>query len=85
MAKGQTVGERVASLEEWTEGHEARCEERVNDIKDSVKALQKQNWVLILAVAGWALSQLYDTLAHPHQPQSVMINTPAAVTALPHP
>lgn len=62
---------RLSRVEEWTEGHEARCEERlggigreIRDLKDGVKAGQKQIWVLIIALCGWALSQVYDNLAH---------------------
>lgn len=61
------MAERVGRLEEWTEGHERRCEDRLTGIKTELGDLKSdRRWVrgLIVAVCAWALSQVYDNLAH---------------------
>lgn len=85
MTKGETMAERVGRLEEWTEGHENRCEERllgigreIRDLKDGVKGDQKWTRALIVAICAWALSQVYDNIAHPH----AMTTTVQTTTAL---
>jgi hypothetical protein len=58
-----TPGERLAALERGLSDHEARCEERLADIKHTVGETQAaiarlQWWIvgLVVAIAGWSVS-----------------------------
>jgi hypothetical protein len=61
-----TPVERLASLEQRLADHEARCEERLNEIKRSgaatlkaVESLKSRSWALVLALLTWALAQVW--------------------------
>lgn len=69
------MGERVVRLEEWTEGHEKRCEERqttmgreIRELKIGVGGLTKGAWAVVLALLGWALVQIYSNIEHREAP-----------------
>lgn len=58
--------ERLASLEQRLTDHEARCEERLMEIKSSaantlkaVEGLKSRFWAIVLSLLAWALAQLW--------------------------
>lgn len=82
--KGETMAERIARLEEWTSGHEQRCEARqgamatsIKELKDTAKTAGKALWACLLAVLGFLAMQVYDHLAHP-----TPLAAPAAVATV---
>lgn len=69
---GKTVGERVSSLETWTESHEQRCDDRqasmgreIGELKEAVAGLTKGAWTVAIALLAWAALQLYGHLDNP--------------------
>lgn len=73
LGSEKPLPERVASLESWAAGHDRRCEERQDEIKDLLKEQKSSlQWVgrsvvgLIVALLGWALAELYKAQT-PHQ------------------
>lgn len=63
----QTQGERLATLEQRLVDHEARCEERLAEIRSSgaatlsaVESLKGRAWAVIFALLAWALAQLWS-------------------------
>ncbi len=66
-----TSTERLAALEQRLGDHEARCEERLADIKVSVgstlsavEGLKNRALALAAALLAWALAQLWSDNAH---------------------
>ena len=62
----QTQSERLASLEQRLTDHEARCEERLGEIKASaantlkaVEGLKNRFWAITISVLAWAMAQLW--------------------------
>lgn len=62
-----TQGERLASLEQRVADHEARCEERLAEIRtagaatlSAVEGLKGRAWAVIFALLAWALAQLWS-------------------------
>ena len=60
--------ERLAQVEEWTRGHERRCEERLEAIHGAIAELKgslawQRNalWAVVVALLAWALAQLWAT------------------------
>lgn len=58
--------ERLASLEQRLTDHEARCEERLAEIKTSaastlkaVEGLKSRFWAIALSLLAWALAQVW--------------------------
>jgi len=56
----------LAALEQRLSDHESRCEERLGEIKASaahtltaVEGLKNRFWTLALALAAWALAQVW--------------------------
>ena len=59
--------ERVASLEQRLTDHEARCGERLAEIKTSagstlkaVEGLKNRFWGITIALLAWAMAQLWS-------------------------
>jgi hypothetical protein len=60
--------ERLASVEQRLADHEARCEERLGEIKASasntlkaVEGLKSRFWAIALSLLAWALAQVWAT------------------------
>jgi hypothetical protein len=58
--------ERLASVEQRLTDHEARCEERLAEIKASagntlkaVEGLKSRFWAIVLSLLAWALAQVW--------------------------
>lgn len=73
--------ERLAAVEQRLEDHEARCEERLAEIKASaagtlkaVEGLKSRFWTITVALLAWALAQMWAAnqarLAHLEAPGS---------------
>ncbi|MFC3070508.1 hypothetical protein [Phenylobacterium soli] len=67
MAKVVGQSERLASLEQRLTDHEARCEERLVEIKSSaahtlkaVEGLKNRFWAIAISLLAWALAQLWS-------------------------
>lgn len=65
-----TQSERLAALEQRITDHEARCEERLAEIKaaaastlSAVEGLKSRSWGLAAALLAWALAQLWSANA----------------------
>lgn len=65
-----TPGERLAALEQRLTDHEARCEERLGEIKATaattlraVEGLKTRSWGLVAALLAWALAQVWTANA----------------------
>lgn len=61
-----TQSERLASVEQRLTDHEARCEERLAEIKTSaghtlkaVEGLKSRFWAIVLSLLAWAMAQLW--------------------------
>ncbi len=61
-----TPSERLASLEQRLTDHEARCEERLLEIKASaantlraVESLKNRFWAIALSLLAWAMAQVW--------------------------
>jgi hypothetical protein len=59
-------GERLACLEQRLTDHEARCEERLGEIKHSVadtlkavEGLKNRFWVIAVSLLAWAMAQVW--------------------------
>jgi hypothetical protein len=62
-----TQSERVAALEQRLGDHEARCEERLSEIKATsastlraVEGLKNRSWGVVAALLAWALAQVWS-------------------------
>lgn len=62
-----TQAERLAALEQRLSDHEARCEERLAEIKQTaantltaVEGLKSRSWGLVAALLAWALAQVWS-------------------------
>ena len=62
-----TQPERLAALEQRLSDHEARCEERLAEIKaaagstlQAVEGLKNRTWGMAAALLAWALAQLWS-------------------------
>lgn len=65
-----TANERLAALEQRLGDHEARCEERLAEIRASVSStlraiegLKGRAWGVMAALLAWALAQLWSANA----------------------
>lgn len=65
-----TQSERLAALEQRMGDHEARCEERLAEIKatvgstlQAVEGLKSRSWGVAAALLAWALAQLWSANA----------------------
>ena len=61
-----TQSERLAALEQRITDHEARCEERLAEIKSTaastlaaVEGLKSRTWGVVAALLAWALAQVW--------------------------
>lgn len=61
-----TQSERLAALEQRLTDHEARCEERLAEIRSSaastlkaVEGLKGRFWTITLALLAWAMAQVW--------------------------
>jgi hypothetical protein len=86
--------ERLASLEQRLSDHEARCEERLGEIRASaasmlkaVEGVKSRLWAIVISLLAWALAQMWAAdqarlsrleLAAPAHPVEL---TPAHVAA----
>jgi hypothetical protein len=62
-----TQSERLAALEQRLGDHEARCEERLAEIRSTaastlhaVEGLKSRSWGLVAALLAWALAQVWS-------------------------
>jgi len=62
-----TYPERLSALEQRISDHEARCEERLGEIRAAaastlraVEGLKGRSWGLVVALLGWALVQVWS-------------------------
>lgn len=53
------MGERMAVMEQWKVDHETRCDDRQAALGREIGRLTKGAWGLLIAIAGWALVQVY--------------------------
>lgn len=65
-----TQSERLAALEQRITDHEARCEERLGEIKataastlQAVEGLKSRSWGVAAALLAWALAQVWSANA----------------------
>lgn len=65
-----TQSERLAALEQRLTDHEARCEERLSEIKaasastlHAVEGLKGRSWAIVFALLAWALAQVWSVNA----------------------
>lgn len=65
-----TQSERLAALEQRLGDHEARCEERLAEIKSTaastlqaVEGLKSRSWGVAAALLAWALAQIWSANA----------------------
>ncbi len=81
-----TASERLASLEQRLTDHEARCEERLGEIKASaantlkaVEGLKSRFWAIALSLLAWAMAQVWSSnqsrLSHVEAAQQAEIQT----------
>jgi hypothetical protein len=66
MMRSPSQTERLAAVEQRLSDHEARCEERLGEIKTSagntlkaVEGLKSRFWAIVLSLLAWALVQLW--------------------------
>ena len=66
MTRGTSV-ERLAAVEQRLTDHEARCEERLAEIKataastlQAVEGLKTRSWSIVAALLAWALAQVWS-------------------------
>ena len=69
MKPSQT--ERLVALEQRLTDHEARCEERLGEIKataaitlKAVEGLKGRVWTIVMALLAWALAQVWTASEH---------------------
>jgi hypothetical protein len=62
-----TQSERLSALEQRVSDHEARCEERLGEIKataastlQAVEGLKSRSWGVVAALLAWALAQIWS-------------------------
>lgn len=82
-----TQSERLAALEQRLGDHEARCEERLAEIKataastlHAVEGLKSRTWGVAAALLAWALAQLWS--ANAARFEHLEAQRPAAATEL---
>jgi hypothetical protein len=70
-----TATERLATVEQRLSDHEARCEERLGEIRAAaastlraVEALKTRAWAVTAALLTWALAQVWSDHAGPPGP-----------------
>jgi hypothetical protein len=58
--------ERLVSLEQRLADHEARCEERLREMRiagaatlKAIESLKNRSWAVVLALLTWALAQVW--------------------------
>lgn len=80
-----TQSERLATLEQRLGDHEARCEERLAEIKATaastlraVEGLKSRTWGVAAALLAWALAQLWS--ANAARFEQLEAQRPAAAT-----
>lgn len=84
-----TSAERLAAVEQRLSDHEARCEERLAEIKattastlSAVEGLKTRSWSVVAALLAWAMAQVWSAnqtrLERLEAPRSV----PAAVNSV---
>jgi hypothetical protein len=63
-----TQSERLAAVEQRLSDHEARCEERLGEIKATsastlraVEGLKSRTWGVVAALLTWALAQVWSS------------------------
>jgi hypothetical protein len=83
-ASPSTEPERLAAVEQRIADHEARCEERLGEIKASVSStlkavegLKNRVWAIVLSLLAWALAQLWTA----EQARIARLEPPAAIAA----
>lgn len=76
--------ERLAAVEQRIADHEARCEERLAEIKTSVSStlkavegLKNRVWAIVLSLLAWALAQLWTA----EQARVARLEPPPAIAA----
>ncbi len=81
-----TPSERLAALEQRLSDHEARCEERLVEIRttaastlQAVEGLKNRTWGVAAALLAWALAQLWS--ANATRFEKLEAARPAAVQA----
>lgn len=62
-ARRSTHGERIATLEEWKNQHEQRCEERQTTILSRLNRIEVAAWSVAIGLLAWAGSQLWQVVA----------------------
>ena len=84
-----TQSERLATLEQRLGDHEARCEERLVEIKataastlQAVEGLKNRTWGMVAALLAWALAQLWTANSARFDRLEATKPPPAAVVAL---
>ena len=67
-----TQSERLSALEQRVADHEARCEERLSEIRATagstlraVEGLKNRSWGVVLALLAWALAQVWSATTAP--------------------
>ncbi len=67
MSERQTLGERMAKVESWVDGHEKLCAERygkiegsIVDLKGMIRWASRGVWAAALSLMAWMAVQLYD-------------------------
>jgi hypothetical protein len=80
-----TATERLAAVEQRLSDHEARCEERLGEIRmaagstlRAVEGLKARAWGVAAALLAWALAQLWTDHAGPPQPPPPAPAAPSA-------
>ena len=65
-----TQSERLSALEQRVADHEARCEERLAEIRATgattlraVEGLKNRTWGVVAALLAWALAQMWSANA----------------------
>jgi hypothetical protein len=78
-----TQSERLAALEQRLTDHEARCEERLGEIKttaastlQAVEGLKSRSWGVVAALLAWAMAQVWS--ANSTRVERLEANRPAA-------
>jgi hypothetical protein len=82
-----TQSERLAAVEQRLTDHEARCEERLGEIRaaaastlEAVEGLKNRTWGVVAALLAWALAQVWA--ANAGRIERLEATKPAAVTQL---
>jgi hypothetical protein len=84
---------KIAKLEEWVEGHEKRCEDRLTTINDAIADVKttmqrggRAVWAVAIALLAWGAAQIYDGLKpHPAPAPTFTVQTGTIPPQPPHP